>query len=55
MRLQSYKKQVKRKRKPTKKLPVVILVTHQSVLHGVLNHYLFGCKDSEIFGYPLKY
>lgn len=38
MRLQSYKKQVKRKRKPTKNL---------------LIHYYFGCKDSEIFSYPL--
>jgi hypothetical protein len=38
MRLQSYKKQVKRKRKPTKNL---------------LIHYYFGCKDSEYFGYPL--
>ncbi len=37
MRLQSYKKQVKRKRKPTKNL---------------LIHYYFGCKDSEIFSYP---
>lgn len=38
MRLQSYEKQVKRKRKPTKNL---------------LIHYYFGCKDSEIFSYPL--
>ena len=47
MRLQSYEKQVKRKRKPTKKLPVVILFLI------LLIHYLFGCKDSEYFGYPL--
>ena len=38
MRLQSYEKQVKRKRKPTKNL---------------LIHCLFDCKDSEIFSYPL--